>query len=103
MALREKMRRIKMQGPVVMTSVTGQTLTVNYHIAHRVQLGGVTLEGLPVAFADIPPFERFGLADRPALMLGMDALRSFRRVEIDFPDRKVRLLLPRKGIHFHSG
>ncbi|HSX54297.1 MAG TPA: retroviral-like aspartic protease family protein [Sphingomonas sp.] len=103
MALREKMRRIKMQGPVVMTSVTGETLTVNYHIAHRVELGGVTLEGLPVAFADIPPFERFGLADRPALMLGMDALRSFRRVEIDFPDRKVRLLLPRKGIQFRSG
>jgi hypothetical protein len=57
----------------------------------------VTLQELPVAFADVPPFARFGLTDRPALMLGMDALRAFRRVEIDFPDRKLRLLLPRGG------
>jgi hypothetical protein len=35
------------------------------------------------------------LAKRPALMLGMDAMRGFRRVEIDFPARKVRLLVPR--------
>lgn len=83
-----------------MTSVTGEKLTVNYHIADRVQLGGATIRGLPVAFADIPPFAYFGLENRPALMLGMDALRAFRRVEIDFPDRKVRLLLPRKGVHF---
>lgn len=97
LALQRKLRRIKLKGPITMTSVTGETLTANYHIAHRVELGGITLRELPVAFADIPPFARFDLADRPALMLGMDALRGFRRVEIDFPDRKVRFLLPREG------
>lgn len=101
LALRDKLRRVRLQGPIVMTSVTGETLTVNYHIAQRVQLGGITMEGLPVAFADVPPFAYFGLSDRPALMLGMDALRSFRRVEIDFPDRKVRFLLPRKNTQFY--
>lgn len=97
LALQRKLRRIRLRGPITMTSVTGETLTANYHIAHRVELGGIILRELPVAFADIPPFERFDLADRPALMLGMDALRGFRRVEIDFPDRKVRFLLPRAG------
>ncbi len=96
-ALQRKLKRVRLKGPITMTSVTGETLSVNYHIAHRVELGGVTLQELPVAFADIPPFERFGLFDRPALMLGMDALRAFRRVEIDFPDRKLRLSLPRPG------
>lgn len=98
LALQRKLRRVRMKGPITLTSVTGETLTANYHIAHRVELGGVTLRELPVAFADVPPFARFGLADRPALMLGMDALRGFRRVEIDFPDRKLRLLLPRNGV-----
>lgn len=97
MALQRKMRSARLKGPIVMTSVTGEKMTVNYHIADRVQLGGVTLRGVPVAFADLPPFEHFGLSKEPALMLGMDALRAFRRVEIDFPDRKVRFLLPRAG------
>lgn len=97
MALQRKLRRVRLKGPIVLTSVTGEKLTVNYHIAHRVELGGITMRELPVAFADVPPFARFGLSDRPALMLGMDALRVFRRVEIDFPDRKLRLLLPRAG------
>lgn len=97
MALQKKLRRVRLKGPITLTSVTGETLSANYHIAHRVELGGITLQELPVAFADVPPFERFGLTDRPALMLGMDALRAFRRVEIDFPDRKLRLALPRAG------
>lgn len=97
LALQRKLRRLRLKGPITLTSVTGEKLSANYHIAHRVELGGVTLRELPVAFADVPPFARFGLADRPALMLGMDALRAFRRVEIDFPDRKLRLLLPRRG------
>ncbi|WP_423605819.1 aspartyl protease family protein [Sphingomonas sp. MS122] len=96
MALQRKMRRTRLKGPIVMTSVTGDKMTVNYHIANRVQLGGVSLGSVPVAFADIPPFEHFGLSKEPALMLGMDALRAFRRVEIDFPDRKVRFLMPRQ-------
>ena len=95
LALQRKLRRIRLKGPIILTSVTGEKLSANYHVAHRVELGGITLRELPVAFADIPPFDRFGLADRPALMLGMDAMRAFRRVEIDFPDRRVRFLLPR--------
>lgn len=95
MALQRRLRRIPLKGPIDMTSVTGETLRVNYHVAEAMKLGGVTLKGVPVAFADIAPFERFGLAKRPALMLGMDAMRGFRRVDIDFPERKIRLLIPR--------
>lgn len=95
LALQRRLRRIPLQGPIELTSVTGEKLKVNYHIATRVRMGGVVMRGLPVAFADIPPFAHFGLQDRPALMLGMDALRAFRRVEIDFPARRVRFLMDR--------
>lgn len=98
LALQRKLRRIPLKGPITLTSVTGDMLRVNYHVADRVKLGGIALRGLPVAFADVAPFEKFGLTDEPAVMLGMDALRVFRRVEIDFPARRIRFLLP-KGIH----
>jgi len=97
LALQRRLRRTALKGPIELSSVTGEKLTVNYHIAGRVQIGGVVMRGLPVAFADVPPFAHFGLQDRPALMLGMDALRAFRRVEIDFPARRVRFLMPRSS------
>ena len=50
---------------------------------------------MPIAFADVPPFEVFGLSDRPALLLGTDLLGTFRRVSLDFRARKVRFQLRR--------
>ena len=48
---------------------------------------------MPIAFADVPPFKLFGLADEPALLLGTDILETFRRVSLDFRARKVRFQL----------
>ena len=61
----------------------------------ELQLGGVIVHDIPIAFADAPPFALFGLADRPALLLGTDLLRSFRRVSLDFRNRRVRFTLRR--------
>ena len=52
-------------------------------------------QNLPVAFSAEAPFQAFGLTDQPAILLGMDALRLFRRIHIDFANREVRLLMPR--------
>ena len=52
---------------------------------------------MPIAFADALPFKRFGLTDTPALMLGMDTLKLFRRVQIDFANREIRLTLPKNA------
>ena len=38
MALQKKLRRVRLKGPITLTSVTGETLSANYHIAHRVEL-----------------------------------------------------------------
>lgn len=80
--------------PVVVTAVTGATLTADYTQIGAVRFGGITFQNLPVAFADAAPFKRLGLENKPALLLGMDALKMFRRVDIDFPNREVRLALP---------
>jgi predicted aspartyl protease len=88
--------RARAQQPVRIMSVTGAMLQADYRIVPRVTIGGVEVSTLPVAFADVPPFHRLKLDDRPALFLGMDALRVFRQVRIDFPNREVRFLLPRR-------
>jgi predicted aspartyl protease len=54
----------------------------------NVQLGGRWLADAPVLVADLPVFEAFGVADRPAIILGLDWLDKTRMV-IDFPGRRV--------------
>jgi predicted aspartyl protease len=53
-----------------------------------VQLGSRRLAEAPVLVADLPVFEAFGVADRPAVILGLDWLEATRMV-IDFPARTV--------------
>ena len=87
--------------PVSLTGVTGETVVADYTTIDRVTIGSLTLGDLPVAFTavDAPPFRLFGLAERPAMLLGMDVLQLFRRVDIDFANREVRLTLPRATRH----
>lgn len=94
LALRARVRRQPTR-PIEMMSVTGAMLTADYTQLSQVRVGGVTFENLPIAFADAAPFARFGMVGRPALLLGMDALRLFRRVDVDFANREVRFALPK--------
>jgi predicted aspartyl protease len=54
----------------------------------EVELGGARLARLPVLVADLPVFETFGVADRPAAIFGLDWLESLRMV-VDFPSRRI--------------
>ncbi len=80
---------------VSVTGVTGKTVDLQLARVAELQLGPITLRDVPIAFADVPPFEVFGLNDGPALMLGTDILENFRRVSLDFRARKVRFQLRR--------
>lgn len=80
---------------VPVTGVTGETAKLELAKIGELQLGPVTLHDVPMAFADVPPFKAFGLADEPALLLGTDLLESFRRISLDFRARKVRFQLRR--------
>lgn len=77
------------------TGVTGKTLDVQFAQIPELRVGSVILRKVPMAFADVPPFEVFGLSDEPALLLGTDLLETFRRVSLDFRARKVRFQLRR--------
>ncbi|HEX8571317.1 MAG TPA: retroviral-like aspartic protease family protein [Allosphingosinicella sp.] len=96
-ALREKLvksRRHKLE-TVTAIGVTGTKVELHVARIDELRLGSVTLSNVPIAFADVPPFEVFGLAGQPALLLGTDLLGTFRRVSLDFRARKVRFQLRR--------
>lgn len=87
--------------PELMTieSVTGETMAARALLLKELQLGsGVALNKLPVAFADAHIFRKLGLQNRPAVLLGMNAMRAFDRISIDFAEKKVRFVLPTTGM-----
>lgn len=95
-ALRRRLERRGRLGPlqpVELLSVTGGRLIADQGVARRIRIGGAALRNLAVAFADAEPFRQLRLDDRPALLLGMDALRLFERVSFDFANRRVRLFV----------
>ncbi|MBA2466645.1 MAG: aspartyl protease family protein [Sphingomonas sp.] len=95
LALRDKLIRRNRDKfkTIAVTDVAGRTMDVQVAWIGKLQLGPVTLRDVPMAFADLPPFGLFGLADGPALLLGTDILENFRRVSLDFKARKVRFQL----------
>jgi len=94
LALQDRLVRRKraVASPATITDVTGRVIVANYAPLSDLRLGAFHLRNLVVAFDDAHAFERFGLAKKPAMLLGMDAMRAFSRVSIDFARRKVRLL-----------
>ena len=96
-ALRDRLQRRRRLGalrPIQLTSITGGTIEADYGHTRLIRIGGIDIRDLPIAFADVHPFRQLQLTDRPALLLGMDALRLFDRVSVDFANRRVRVLLP---------
>ena len=96
-ALRRRLEakaRLGQTWPIEMLSVTGGRVKADQTVAKTMRLGDVDIRNMPIAFADVHPFTKLDLMDRPAILLGMDALRLFERVSVDFANRRVRLLAP---------
>jgi hypothetical protein len=79
---------------VLMTDVLGMKTAADYTIVDKLRIGGIAMNGAAVAFADVHPFKLFALNRKPSMLLGIESLRSFRRVSVDFSSRKVKFLLP---------
>ncbi len=80
---------------IPVTGVTGAKVDLQMAKIGELRIGPVVLRDVPMAFADVPPFKMFGLSNEPALLLGTDLLETFRRVSLDFRERKIRFQLRR--------
>jgi len=74
---------------VRLLTTTGQVMRIDYTVIQSAQFGPVRIRNLPIAFSTVEPFQQLGLSNRPAMLLGMDALRAFGEVAVDFRRKQV--------------
>jgi len=99
-ALRKRLRRRQLYQdyiPVGLFSVTGERMSGDFTQIKKITLGGVNLANLPITFTEQHAFEMLELTRRPAIILGMDALRLFDGVEIDFANKRVAFQFARSS------
>jgi len=78
---------------VQIVSVTGRKTTGDYQDVPEVRIGGLVINHIPLAFAHLHTFDKFGLIEQPALLLGMDVLSQCERVTVDFKRREATFTL----------
>lgn len=91
-ALRQELLRKKKLGtlePRAMLTVTGRIVPIEYGVLRDVVIDGVEIIYMPIAFAMSEPFDSLDMADQPTLILGMDVLRSFGQISVDFANKRA--------------
>lgn len=94
LALRDRITTKRSQ-EVTTTDVNGVELVGQLSYVRSLNLGGLSMENVSLAFADTPAFEALGLKDQPVISLGMQHLRMFDRVAIDFSSQRILFDVPR--------
>lgn len=75
--------------PVPLISATGQTARGEFAPLPRLRLGGMQIDSIVGVFAQLHIFDLWRLSDRPAILIGIDVLRHFKDVTLDFGRRVV--------------
>jgi predicted aspartyl protease len=74
-------------------TATGRHMTLELDQIAEAEVGGVTIRNMPLAFAQLHTFDRFGLTRQPALLLGMDVLGLCQKVTVDLRRREATFTL----------
>jgi predicted aspartyl protease len=88
--LRHAPHRQVVRGPVGLYGVTGGTIIGLGTDIDEIVLGALHLTYTPLVIAPLEVFHMWGLAHQPALLFGMDCLRRFARVSIDYGRKELR-------------
>mgnify|MGYP001203327961 CR=1 FL=1 len=79
-------------------TASGEIQLGEFRVIPNIKMGDLRLTNTPMAFADLHVFNHWGLNDRPAALFGVDLLRLFARVELDFGAGKVLFRLGQGGL-----
>lgn len=96
LALQRRIRAKRAQ-EVKTTDVNGAFIFSDLSYVREIEFQGLEVTNMPITFADTPAFEALGLNDRPVLSIGMQHLRLFDRVAIDFAKRRILFDLPSRS------
>ncbi len=90
-----KARNPALQGRdgMVLSGATGGEMIGQAIPVSRIRLQKLTFTDGTLVIADVPDFGNWDLHERPALLIGMDYLRQFSRVSIDYRAKLIRFEL----------
>jgi hypothetical protein len=104
-ALRRKLQSARKLGEARITDVNGTEVSGLTFEAQSLEIGRASVTNFPIVFADAPLFAVLGLTDEPAMVLGMNELKVFKRVAIDFEQRRILFDVPaeaeRQSVAWH--
>jgi len=95
LALRDRLRT-KHSQEVRTKDVNGVSMIGQLSYVRSLTIQNISLRDVPITYADAPAFEALGLQDKPVLSLGMQHLKMFDRVAIDFSKQRILFDLPRE-------
>jgi gag-polyprotein putative aspartyl protease/Aspartyl protease len=78
-------------GSIRLTDITGGEILGKVAMVDKIRLAAaLTFTQCPLVIADFLVFDAWGLRQRPALLIGMNLLRQFGRVSIDYGLQELR-------------
>lgn len=92
-ALLQQNPRYAVLGMLPITGITGGVIMGKVIRLNRIRLHSVTFSDAVVAIADMQIFDVWDLSGQPALLIGMNWLRQFEKVSIDYRLKEIRFNL----------
>jgi hypothetical protein len=78
-------------GSIRLIDITGGEILGKVAMVNKIRLTeALTFTNCPMVIADFLVFDAWGLRQRPALLIGMNLLRQFGRVSIDYGRQELR-------------
>lgn len=74
---------------VRLLGVAGGETVGEFRVVKSMVMGDLRLTNLAVIFADLHIFDHWDLSGRPAILLGVDVLKLFAKVELDFGSEQI--------------
>ncbi len=103
-ALKSRNKHLVSGATMTLTGVTGGEMTGDIIPVSRIRLQELNFTDGTLVIANVPDFSIWKLVQRPALLIGMDYLRQFAAVTIDYRSKEIRFQLslappnPRPGV-----
>jgi len=91
--LRQRNKYLVESGAMMLTGVTGGEIRADVIPVDRIRLQDIAFTHGTLAISDVPDFRAWRLSVRPALLIGMDYLRQFARVSIDYRAKRLQFEL----------
>lgn len=83
---------------VQLMGVTGQTVSGELSPLPPLRMGGLVIGDMQAVFADLHVFDIWGLKAEPAILIGIDVMRHFNAIELNFGLRQVTFYTPPKRV-----